>query len=434
MTTPAPTASSDVLIIGGGIAGVTAAYFLARLGGSVRLLEKSTISSHQSSRNWGFVRRQGCDPIELPLAQKSSLAWHALKDSIGDPLTLARAGLVNLTANETMLGQYRQWVAATGADGVAGTQILGPSEIRKLLPGVTGPWTGAMYTPGDGHAEPGKATRAIAAAAQELGARIDQHVTVQAIRVSGGRVTGVDTSAGTMRAGTVVCAAGAWSSRLLRPLGVRLPVRWIRATAARTTPGPPVTDLAVATPGVGFSQATDGRVTFGSAAWSDYDIGIGTLGNLRLFLPNFARNRKMIKLHLNRVLAEDLARRLPGRLDGSAAFDWPRVDDPPPNRAKIEGAFRTLTGVVPDLAATRIETAWAGTVDVTPDALPVIGHADGVSGLVLATGLSSHGFGIGPGVGQAVSELISDGAAAIDLAPFRIERFAEGPVRAHNHL
>ena len=434
MTTPAPADHSDVLIIGGGIAGVTAAYFLARLGGSVRLLEKSTVSSHQSSRNWGFVRRQGCDPLELPLAQKSSLAWRALKESIGDPLTLARAGLVNLAANETMLGQYRQWVAATGADGVAGTQILGPDEIRKLLPGVTGPWTGAMYTPEDGHAEPGKATRAIAAAAKELGARIDEHVTVQAICVSGGRVTGVDTSAGTMRAGTVVCAAGAWSSRLLRPLGIRLPVRWIRATAARTTPAPPLTDLAVATPGVGFSQAADGRVTFGSAAWSDYDIGIGTLGNLRLFLPNFARNRKMIKLHLNRVLLEDVARRLPGRLDGSAAFDWPRMDNPPPNRTKIEGAFRTLRGIVPELAGTRIETAWAGTVDVTPDALPVIGHVDGVPGLVLATGLSSHGFGIGPGVGQAVSELIRDGAASIDLAPFRVGRFAEGPVRAHNHL
>jgi len=159
MTTPAPADHSDVLIIGGGIAGVTAAYFLARLGGSVRLLEKSTVSSHQSSRNWGFVRRQGCDPLELPLAQKSSLAWRALKVGIGDPLTLARAGLVNLAANETMLGQYRQWVAATGADGVAGTQILGPDEIRKLLPGVTGPWTGAMYTPEDGHAEPGKGTR-----------------------------------------------------------------------------------------------------------------------------------------------------------------------------------------------------------------------------------------------------------------------------------
>lgn len=434
MTAPTPADRSDVLIIGGGIAGVTAAYFLARLGSSVRLLDKSTVSSHQSSRNWGFVRRQGCDPVELPLAQKSSLAWRALKDSIGDPLTLTRAGLVNLATKETVRDQYRRWIAASGADAVAGTEILGPDEVGKLLPRVTGPWVGAMYTPEDGHAEPGKATRAIAAAATELGARIDEHVTVQAIRVSGGRVTGVDTSAGPMRADTLICAAGAWSSRLLRPLGIRLPVRWIRATAARTTPAPPLTDLAVSTPGVGFSQAADGRVTFGSAAWSDYDIGIGMLGNLRLFLPNFARNRKMIKLHLNRVLLEDVARRLPGRAIGDAAFDWPRIDDPPPNRTKIEGAFHTLAGIVPDLAGTRIETSWAGTVDVTPDALPVIGHVDGVAGLLLATGLSSHGFGIGPGVGQAVSELIRDGAAPIDLVPFRIERFASGPVRAHNHL
>jgi glycine/D-amino acid oxidase-like deaminating enzyme len=256
---------------------------------------------------------------------------------------------------------------------------------------------------------------------------------VLAISARGGRVTGVLTPQGERPAGTVVCAAGAWTSRLLRPLGVRLPIRWIRATAARTVPAPALTDLAVATPGVGFSQAADGSVTFGSAAWSDYDIAFDTLGDLRLFLPNFVRNRRMIRLHLNRVLAQDLGRRLPAPLRRGEPFLWPRMDDPPPNVKKIRGAHATLQGVVPALRGTGIARMWAGTVDITPDALPVIGPA-GVDGLVLATGLSSHGFGIGPGVGRAVAELIAGGAAGIDLAPFRVERFAEARVRAHHHL
>jgi glycine/D-amino acid oxidase-like deaminating enzyme len=110
------------------------------------------------------------------------------------------------------------------------------------------------------------------------------------------------------------------------------------------------------------------------------------------------------------------------------------MDDPPPNVKKIRGAHASLQQVVPALRATGIARMWAGTVDITPDALPVIGPAGGIDGLVLATGLSSHGFGIGPGVGRAVADLVAHGAAGIDLAPFRVERFAEVRVRAHHHL
>jgi glycine/D-amino acid oxidase-like deaminating enzyme len=275
---------------------------------------------------------------------------------------------------------------------------------------------------------------AIAEAARRLGAVIETGTTVLGLTATAGRVTGVRTSAGNFAAGTVLCAAGAWSARLLRTAGVRLPVRWIRATAARTSAAPPVTELAVGTPGVGFSQCADGTVVFGSAAWSDYDIGLDTLRNIQLFLPNFARNRKMIQLHLNRVLAQDVARRLPGGLRRGAPFDWPRIDDPPPNRTKIAGAHRELIRIVPALQGTRMAQAWAGTVDVTPDALAVIGPVDAVSGLVLATGLSSHGFGIGPGVGRAVAGLITGDTPPLDLRPYRIDRFTEGTVRAHHHL
>lgn len=424
----------DVVVIGGGITGVTAAYYLARSGSRVRLVDKATVASHQSGRNWGFTRRQGCDPTEVALAQHASQCWDELGAEVGAELTLVKRGLINLAATESELAKYRQWLADSAGAQIFGSTLVTPEEVRTLLPAIAGDWAGGLYTAGDGHAEPAKATAAIGEAAEQAGATLELHTTVLGLHQSGGRVIGVRTTAGDRFADTVICAAGAWSSRLLRPLGVRLPVRWIRASAGRTGPAPLVTDLAVSTPGVGFSQGADGAVTFGTAAWSDYDLNVETLANLRLFLPNFARNRKMIRLHVNGVLLDDIRRRLARRSPAHSAFHWPRVDDPTPNRAKVAGAHEALRRLVPKFADTTMTQVWAGTVDVTPDAMPVLGPVQGIDGLLLATGTSSHGFGIGPGVGQAVAELARTGTAPIDLAPFRLDRFHEASIRAHHHL
>ncbi|MFD5226750.1 NAD(P)/FAD-dependent oxidoreductase [Microbacterium sp. NPDC058342] len=428
------SSGADVIIVGAGIVGVTAAYDLAGEGHSVLLLDKGPISDLQSSRNWGFIRRQGCDASEIPLAGMSSRIWDELRDDIGEASTVVKSGLVYLSPDAENLAKYRAWMEQTRADEVFGTQLLSPEDVRGLLPTITGDWAGGLMTPTDGHADPGVATREIAAAAARRGAKIETGVTVTGIRVSGGRVTGVDTTAGIRHASRVIVAAGAWSGRLTRPLGVRIPVRWIRATAARTNRVSRVTDLAVHVPSVGFSQTPDGSVIFGSAAWSDYDIAIDTLGDLRLFLPNFVRNRKMIQLHLNEVAFQDLGRRVTGATKGAALFDWRRVDDPPANRKKIEMAHRNLMSLVPEWKGSHIARMWGGTVDVTPDALPVISSAPDIEGLVLATGLSSHGFGIGPAVARAAVELATDKAPSIDLGDFRVSRFTEGPVQAHAHL
>ncbi|QMU95917.1 FAD-binding oxidoreductase [Microbacterium esteraromaticum] len=425
---------ADVIIVGAGIVGVTAAYDLAAEGHSVRLIDKGPVSDLQSSRNWGFIRRQGCDISEMPLAAMSSKIWDDIRDDIGASSTVVKSGLVYLSPDQENLDKYRGWMRETRADQAFGTELLSPEDVRSLLPSLTGEWAGGLMTPTDGHADPGVATREIAAAAARRGVTIETGVTVTGIRVSAGRVTGVDTTAGPRHAARVIVAAGAWSGRLTRPLGVKIPVRWIRATAARTNPVAHVTDLAVHVPSVGFSQTSDGSVIFGSAAWSDYDLAIDTLGDLRLFLPNFFRNRKMIQLHLNEVAFQDLGRRLTGATRGAALFDWRRMDDPPANRRKIEMAHRNLMSLVPEWRGSRIARMWGGTVDVTPDALPVISAVPRIEGLILATGLSSHGFGIGPGVAKVAAELATDRAPSIDIADFRVSRFDEGPIQAHAHL
>ncbi len=423
--------AADVTIIGGGIAGTTAAYALAKRGARVRLIERRSIGAVQSGRNWGFTRRQGCDPVEVSLVQEAWREWGRLGEEIPD-LSLVRRGLIGVADTEARMTQFRSWMKETNAAEIFGTRLVSSDEVRELVPALGGEWRGGMYTPDDGHAQPDKATQAIGAAAERAGATIETGATVLGITRIGDRITGVRTDLGDRPTGTVIVAAGAWSSRLLRSIGIDLPIRWVRGTAAQTTPAAPITPLSVSTPPVGFCQEADGKLRFGSAAWADHDISLESLRHFRLFVPNYLKNRKMFRMHLDRLFVDDLVRRVP--VPRRDPFDWPRVDEPPPSRPKIERAFRDLVRLVPALQGVRIDRMWAGYIDVTPDALPVIGRVKGVDGLLLATGLSSHGFGIGPAVGSSVAQLAAGCASSVDLAPFAFERFQHARIAARTHL
>lgn len=426
----------DVLVVGAGIAGVTASLELAARGRRVALVEKAAIGGGQSSRNWGFVRKQGCDPAEVDLVDLAAQEWSKLDREIGSSLSLVRKGLVTVAATAERLAAFDAWLRNTNAATRFGSEIVTTDELHELVPSLAGDWAGGLFTPTDGHADPVLAMRALAAAAERAGVELMPGTTAVSLELRGGRVVGVQTTGGCLSAEQVVVAAGAWSSELLRSAGIDLPIRWVRATAARTVAGGPrISELAIGTPNVGFSQAADGSVIFGSAAWSDYDISFESLRHLRLFLPNYFRNRRMFRMHLNRLFVEDLLRRLPGNPLRGNVYAWPRIQDPPPNSAKIKMAHDHLRRIVPVLGTSMIARSWAGIVDVTPDALPVLGPAEDVEGLFMATGLSSHGFGIGPGVGRVVADLVTGQQVPIDVSPYRPGRFrASTHVQAHEHL
>ncbi|HZP95759.1 MAG TPA: FAD-binding oxidoreductase [Candidatus Limnocylindria bacterium] len=423
--------AADVTIVGGGIAGTTAAYALAKRGARVRLIERRSIGAVQSGRNWGFTRRQGCDPLEVGLVQEAWCEWGKLAEEIPD-LGLVRRGLIGVADTEARMTQFRSWMKETNAAEIFGTRLVSSEDVRELVPALTGEWLGGMYTPDDGHAQPDKATQAIGTAAARAGATIELGTTVLGITRTGDCVTGVRTDRGDRPTGTVILAAGAWSGRLLRVIGIDLPIRWVRGTAAQTTPAAPITALSVSTPPVGFCQEEDGKIRFGTAAWADHDISLESLRHFRIFLPNYLKNRKMFRMHIDRFFVEDLVRRVPAPRRNP--FDWPRVDEPPPSRPKIERAFRDLVRLIPSLQGARIDRMWAGYIDVTPDALPVIGPVKGVEGLLLATGLSSHGFGVGPAVGASVARLALGCAPSVDLAPFAFERFEHARIAPRAHL
>jgi glycine/D-amino acid oxidase-like deaminating enzyme len=417
------TRETDVVIIGGGIVGCAAAYYLARRGVRPLLLERGEVASQQSGQNWGFVRQQGRDPLEVPLMVEANRMWRALEAELGTGVDWVQGGNLALAATNERMGLFEQWLEVARQFGLD-TRLLRRRDLDQVVPGMQGEWVGGMYTPSDGHAEPTKATEAFARAAVAQGAELRTRCAVQRILVRSGAVSGVLTERGEVQTGRVVCAAGASSMPLLRTVGLSLPQRLVRATVARTSPAPPITRAGVWGPAVAFRQRPDGRVNLAAGGATDHDVTLDSLRHLRLFLPNYWKNRKLFRFHVGAPLWRDLRRRL---WSGSARRQ--AVDggvEPVPNPDKVRRSLEAFHGLFPALPGLTIERSWAGYIDTTPDAVPVLGVVPSLTGLTVATGFSGHGFAMGPIAGRLVAELVVDGKASLDLHGFRVTRFAEG--------
>jgi glycine/D-amino acid oxidase-like deaminating enzyme len=416
---------ADVVVVGAGIVGCASAYYLARRGVQVVLLEQGDTVGEQSRKNWGFVRQQGRDPAEVPLMMASNRIWRELENELEADIEWVQGGNLALAATGERMDLFEQWLDVARQFGLD-TRLVTAQEIGALVPGIQGEWVGGMYTPSDGHAEPDKATDALSRAAVAHGARLYTRCAVQAILTHDGAVSGVVTERGTVRTTCVVCAAGAWSSRLVQPLGLTLPQRWVRGTVARTTAAPPVTTAGVWAPTVSFRQRQDGTFNIAAGGAADHDATFESLRHLRLFMPNYWKNRHLFRLHVGQPLWRDLL----GRLSPAAAQQNALVHDrglgPQANPVKVEQALAQLKRLVPTLGELSVERSWAGYIDTTPDVMPVIGEAPKVRGLIFATGFSGHGFAMGPIAGVLVSELIRDGQPSLDLHSFRLSRFTEG--------
>jgi glycine/D-amino acid oxidase-like deaminating enzyme len=418
---------ADVVVIGAGIVGGATAYYLARRGLRVVIVERGRVAGEQSRKNWGFVRQQGRDPLEVPLMMEANRIWRGLERELEADIEWVQGGNLALAADRARLGIFEAWLPVARQFGLD-TRLLTPRELTSVVPGLAGDWVGGLHTPGDGHAEPARATDAFVGAAARHGAAVHLGCAVQAVTTTAGRVSGVVTEQGEVRAAWVVCAAGAWSWRLARTVGLDLPQRWVRATVARTTPAPPVTPCGVWAPTVSFRQRRDGSFNIAASGALDHDVTLDSLRQVRFFLPNYWKNKALFRFHVGRPLARSLAGLLPGSAARRQPLVWDRDLEPPPNPAKVGRAHAGLARLLPGLPPLGVATSWAGYIDATPDLVPVIGEAPGLRGLVFATGFSGHGFAMGPIAGRLVSELIADGKPSLDLSGFRFSRFAEGAI------
>lgn len=426
--------SADVVVIGGGIVGVSTAWFLARQGVDVVLCEKGHIAGEQSGRNWGWVRVQGRDTREIPMMLESLRIWESLKDETGEDVGFTRGGCFFTANSSKELESFEDWVDIA-RDYEIETRLINASELRQHVRGSAIDWAGAIVTKSDGRAEPHKAAPAIARAAERSGATVLPGCAVRGIETSAGSVSAVVTEHSTIRTSTVLCAAGAWTSMFCRSLGVNVPQLRVRGTVARTAPCESVLDGNVFDHRLGIRRREDGGYTVAHGSVLEHPVTPSSFRYFLKFLPALMREFKILRLSFGREFVDEWKTPKMWELDRPSPFEETRVLDPSPAPAVLKDIRRNLDTMFPQLANTPIIESWAGMIESSPDEVPIIDSIDGVRGFHVATGFSGHGFGIGPGAGKAIAGMLTGTDVGIDLSPLRLSRFFDGsPIRPQSAL
>jgi len=415
----------DVVVIGGGIIGTSTALELAERGISVALCEKGGIGQEQSSRNWGWVRISRRDTREIPLMAESLRLWDGMDARLRRSTGFKRSGIIFTCANEREYADHERW--GRNLDNYQlGHRMLSGTELRDLLPGSEIKAAGALYTPMDGRAEPQKAAPAIAEAAREAGAHVLTGCAVRGVETAGGAVSGVVTERGVITCQSVVVAGGAWSRLLAGTLGIHLPQLNVMNSVLRTAPLEGGPDQALWARDFATRKREDGGYNVASGHANIVDIVPASFRYAAAFLPAMAQNWRSLSLRFGPRFLEEARTPTSWRLDGISPFERCRVLDPAPSVKLTDRPFEALKRSFPVFRNARVVQRWAGYMDVTPDAVPVISPVDSIPGLHVATGFSGHGFGIGPAAGRLMADLVTNAAPLVDPRPFRLPRFFDG--------
>ncbi len=413
---------SDVVVTGGGIIGVCTALFLAERGVSVTLCEKGVIAGEQSSRNWGWVRIMGRDPAEIALAVESKRIWQRMREITGAETGYREAGIAYLCDTDKQVAEYEAWLEHARAYQLD-SRLLSQAEIAERFPGCTRRWAGALFTASDARAEPAHAVPAMAEAARRLGATILTGCAVRGLETEGGRVSAVVTERGRIACGTAVLAGGAWSRLFCGNLGLDLPSLKVLGSVLRTKPLEGAPEHAAGASDFAFRRRLDGGYNIAHRGASIAEIVPDSFRLFFDYLPTAWSQRNLIRLRLGARFLEEARLRRRWKLDETTPFEAVRVLDPEPSTAVLDEGMENLHQAFPAFRKAEVAQRWAGLIDTTPDAVPVMGEVPGHPGFFLATGFSGHGFGIGPGAGRLMADLVTGAAPIVDATPYRPDRF-----------
>jgi glycine/D-amino acid oxidase-like deaminating enzyme len=420
-SSPTLPREADVVVIGGGVVGVFTAYYLARRGVSVALLEKGRVAGEQSSRNWGWCRQQNRDARELPMATKSLDLWENVARETGGDTGFRRCGLLYLSQDENELEGWAKWRDFARSAGVT-THMLSGDEASEKGKATGRKWKGGVFSPSDGTADPSKAVPIAARGIIAAGGTVHQNCAARGIELSAGRVSAVVTEAGTIRTKTVVMAGGAWASSFCHQLGIRFPQASVRQSILAVAPGVNGLPDALTTKLVSFTRRSNGQYALAISGRARVDPTPQQFRFSREFLPMFARRWRSLAPGALEGWSQGHESLKKWALDDVTPMERNRILDPNPDMRTIRLTYRRACELIPEFKRVAISEAWAGYVDSTPDGIPAIGEVEGIPGFILAAGFSGHGFGIGPGAGHLIADIITGSEPIVDPHPYRPER------------
>jgi sarcosine oxidase subunit beta len=362
--------SASVIVIGGGVTGLSAAWWLARDGVDVLVIDKGIVGWEASGRNGG-----GCTHYQSPLFHEEQRLWPQMDELLGYPTEYRRERVI-MALTDAQLAQYRDH-GDICADMGYRYEMLDAKQTRDLVPLAGDNVVGAVHYHFGGQANPQRTVQAYAWALQDKGGRILQHTAVSAIVTEGGRVTGVETSLGRFACDHLVLAAGPQTGALLETIGIYLPVAPARAEMIVTEPLPLMQIGGVDGNGLYGRQTLRGNLAYGGGPheWLDDTPAIGG----------------------------DRAR---------------------PATQLLQNLSKRLVELFPKAAHVRVIRSWAGIIENTPDGRPVIDRIDNMT----ITTMSSVGFGLSPATGHAIRDLVMDGECSFaDIDKLSLDRFANLP-------
>jgi glycine/D-amino acid oxidase-like deaminating enzyme len=421
-SSPSLPAEADVVVIGAGIVGSFAAYYLAKRGLRVALVEKGVVGGEQSSRNWGWCRQQNRDARELPMSTKSLDLWEQFSRESGEPTGFRRCGLFYVSDDEAELATWTAWREFARTVGVT-THMLTADEASERGRFTGKRWRGGVFSPSDGIANPALAAPAAAKALMKLGSSVHQGCAARGIETTGGAVSGVVTEKGTIRTRVAIMAGGAWASSFCRQLGVRVPQAAVRQSIAALGTGGLSLPDAFYSQSLSITRRGEGSHSIAVSGRARVDPTAQFLRFSREFIPMFRRRWRQLSpggLGGIRSGHETGAR---WRLDRPTPMERMRILDPTVDAAAVRLLRSRAAAMVPALRSAPLVGSWAGYVDSTPDGVPVIGQIPAVPGFILAAGFSGHGFGIGPAAGHLIADIATDAAPIVDPRPFSLARF-----------
>lgn len=369
--------TADVIIVGGGIIGCSTAYYLAKKGKSVIVLEKGKLFGYGGSgRNGGGVRQSGRDERELALAMYGvEHLWPNLSEELGVDVEYYQHGNLRLGKTDEHLDILKDLTATAVGQGLD-VKMISAEQVQEICPHLSNEVIGASWCPTDGHANPLQTTLAFHNAARRLGVQFLTEQHVLSLEMAAGEVRKVVTAAGVYEAERVVLAAGLESRRISQSVGVDVPMKPIALDTLVTDAQPPLFYQMLGTAMADFygHQTAHGSFVFGGGTPLD---------------SNKIRSTK---------------------------------DDTP-----FEATAATCRGILsylPALKHAKVVRSWVGVIDWCEDKVPVLSKVQDVPGLILGCGLSGHGFGIAPSVGTVLAELACDEIPSIDISGLGYERFA----------